>query len=355
MASASLRQADQTVAQVRHIVYLGSAAALALIAAGVVLILRRGLRPLETMAAEADRISAGDLPARVSADAAGTEIARLGSALNGMLTRINAALDEQERSQEFVRRFLADASHELRTPLASLRTNAELYQQGAVTEPAAVREAMRRISLEAQRMSALVDDMLRLARLDQRPQVRREQVDLSALLAGCLDRARVTDPGRPWQARIEPGLVITGDPELLQRSVDNLLSNVRVHSGPAAAAELTAVRAGSGIRIEVSCTGPAVPADQLEQIFDRFYRIGAQQPGSGLGLAIVREVAAVHGGTACARLNDPGGLRIILTLPAPVAAAPLLDTGGEDTGCAREGDGDDEPGVQPGHQVGRGE
>ena len=100
------------------IVTVGSAAAGALIALGVILVVRRGLRPLEAMAAQADRITAGDLTERVGAVGAGSEVERLGGALNGMLARIEASVEEREASQELMRRFFADASHELRTPLA---------------------------------------------------------------------------------------------------------------------------------------------------------------------------------------------------------------------------------------------
>ena len=93
-----------------------------------------------------------------------------------------------------MRRFFADASHELRNPLASLRANAELYQQGALGSREQVDEAMRRIDLEARRMSGLVDDMLRLARLDQHPDQRRDLVDLTALVGKCVERAQVADP-----------------------------------------------------------------------------------------------------------------------------------------------------------------
>ena len=94
---------------------------------------------------------------------------RLGTALNGMLARIEADVHEREASQQQMRRFFADASHELRTPLASLRANAELYQQGALSSPDEVDEVMDRIALETRRMGRLVDDMLRLARLGQHP------------------------------------------------------------------------------------------------------------------------------------------------------------------------------------------
>ena len=135
--------------------------------------MRRGLRPVETMAGKADKITAGDLTERVSPQDARTEVGRLGARSTGCSARIEDFIAEREASQQATNRFFADASHELRTPLASLRANAELYQQGALPERAQVDEAMRRITAEAQRMSGLVDDMLRLARLDQHPERQR--------------------------------------------------------------------------------------------------------------------------------------------------------------------------------------
>jgi two-component system, OmpR family, sensor kinase len=227
-------------------------------------------------------------------------------------------MTEREASQEATRRFFADASHELRTPLASLRANAELYQQGALTERPQVDEAMRRITLEATRMSGLVDDMLRLARLDQRPSQDEEPVDLSEVLRGCVARARVADPQRTWRATIDPGLTMEGDEELLRRAADNLLANISTHTTEGTRATIRAEENEGTIVVEVSDDGPGVPAAELSRLFDRFYRASAPsaRPGSGLGLAIVTAVAAAHGGTTEARLNQPHGLRITLTVPA---------------------------------------
>jgi two-component system, OmpR family, sensor kinase len=339
VASTSLRDVNATVGRFRLVVIIGSAAVGLLISGGVVLVMRRGLRPIETMAAEADRITAGDLTHRVGGTRAGarSEVGRLGTALNGMLTRIEASVAEREASQELMQRFFADASHELRTPLASLRANAELYQQGALRQGPQVDEAMRRIALEAQRMSRLVDDMLRLARLDQHPARQHEPVDLAGLVDGCVQRARIADPTRTWQARTTTsGGATVGDEELLCRAIDNLLANVRTHTPEGTVASVSATVHGSQITVEVSDDGPGVPADQLSRIFDRFYRAGAPsyRPGSGLGLAIVAEIAAAHDGIASAARNEPHGLRVTLTLPVEADNEPGNQPGNDDASTA---------------------
>ena len=323
-ATTSLSDVNSTVSHLELILAIVSVTVGLAVAGGIGLVLRRGLRPIERMASQADKISAGDLTERVHPQDPGTEVGRLGAALNGMLTRIEASVTEREASQELTRRFFADASHELRNPLASLRANAELYQQGALRRRDQVDEAMHRIAHEAQRMSALVDDMLRLARLDQHPGQHAEPVDVTALVTECAERAEITDRTRAWHADIAPDLATTGDEELLRRAVDNLLANIRAHTPDGTTATLTAARYNGSVAIEVSDDGPGVPPDQLARIFDRFYRGGPGQsfaPGSGLGLAIVNAVAATHNGTAQASLNDPHGLRITLTLPARGPAA----------------------------------
>jgi len=335
----SLDEVNATTGRLEAVLAIGSAAAAALVFAGVAWVMRRGLRPFEAIAARADRITgsdltdaatAGDLTGQITPRDSGTEVGRLGAALNDMLGRIQAFIAEREASQEATRRFFADASHELRNPLASLRANAELYQQGALPRRDQVDEAMRRITAEAQRMSALVDDLLRLARLDQYRAPRTDHVDLTTLVEDCAERVRVTDPARTWDTRAEPGLAVRGDEELLRRAVDNLLANVRCHTPDGTTANITARAAGEMVTVEVSDDGPGVQPDQIARIFDRFYRADAPfpRPGSGLGLAIVAAVAAAHDGTARAAPNPPHGLSITLTLPCqePATGKPALPT-----------------------------
>jgi two-component system OmpR family sensor kinase len=322
LATTSLDGVNKTVGQLELILIIGSAVAGLLAAGGAAWIMRRGLRPVETMAGQADKISAGDLTERVSPQDARTEVGRLGRALNGMLGRIEDFIAEREASQQATNRFFADASHELRTPLASLRANAELYQQGALPERAQVDEAMRRITAEARRMSSLLDDMLRLARLDQHPERHYEAIDVTDLARECAERARTAYPERTWYARIDPGLATCGDEELLRRAIDNLLANVAAHTPVDTAATLTAAQYDATITVEVSDDGPGVPEDQLAHVFDRFNCGSAPspRPGSGLGLAIVAATAAAHHGTAQATPNHPHGLVITLTLPATTQA-----------------------------------
>jgi len=338
VAYTSLTGANSTDSRVAQLLIVGSAAAGLLAAAGTAWLMRRGLRPVERMAGQADKISAGDLTGRVSPHDPRTEVGRLGVALNGMLARIEEFVAEREASQRATTRFFADASHELRTPLASLRANAELYQQGALPEREQVDEAMRRIVAEARRMGILVDDMLRLARLDQHPERRSEPVDVTELAGECLQRARTAYPEWTWHARIDSGLEASGDEELLRRAIDNLLTNVAAHTPPGSAALLTAEQSGVALIIEVSDNGPGVPGEQLTSIFDRFYRANAPspRPGSGLGLAIVAAAMAAHDGTVQAMLNQPSGLRVTLTLPAAGATQERTDPAGSAAGESAE-------------------
>ena len=317
-ATTSLSGVNQTVGQLELILIFGSAAAGLIAAGGAAWVMRRGLRPIEAMAGQADKINAGDLTDRVSPADPRTEVGRLGAALNGMLARIEDFVAEREASQEATRRFFADASHELRTPLASLRANAELYQQGALPERAPGRRGDAPDHPGGSADGPAGRRHAPAGPADQHPGRQFEPVDLSVLAAECVQRARTASPQRAWRCEITGGVEVTGDEELLRRAIDNVLANVAAHTPAGSTGTLTVTGRDGRAVLAVSDDGPGVPAEQLARIFDRFYRAAgaARRPGSGLGLAIVAAVVAAHDGEVAAAAREPHGLRIALTLPA---------------------------------------
>lgn len=285
--------------------------------------IRHELRPLEAMAEAADEIAAGDLQRRVLSGAPGTEVGRLGHAVNGMLEGITELVDERTRNEQRLRRFLADASHELRTPLAAMRGYSELYQAGMLTDAEAVDRAMNRMGSEAARMANLVQDLLTLVQTDARSSEIREQVALAGVLTEVVDDAAVIDPSRTWMLvgveDVAEQAVVLGDRMRLHQVFANLLANVRTHTGPGTRVEVTmGVREGE-VAVMVADNGPGVDAVELDRLFDRFYRVddsrSRERGGNGLGLSIVSAIVRSHGGKAVATPTPGGGLTITVVLP----------------------------------------
>src|SRR5262245_8069775 len=205
-------------------------------------IIRGELRPLRRVAATASRVS--ELPLdrgevalslrvpTVDTDPR-TEVGQVGSALNRMLGHVASALKVRQASETRMRQFLADASHELRTPLAAIRGYAELSRRMDVEVPPDVAHAMRRVESEARRMTALVEDLLLLARLDAGRPLEREPVDLSGLVVDVVGDAHAAGPDHHWQLDLpEAPVVVPGDPLRLHQVLANLLANARTHTPP---------------------------------------------------------------------------------------------------------------------------
>ena len=307
---------------------------LALIGVVSTVLVRRELRPLERAADTADAIAAGDLSRRLSqvATARTTEVGRLAEALNRMLDRIETALTARERSEARMRQFVADASHELRTPLQSLRGYAELYQQGALPDLAAVDDAMARILSEVHRMTYLVESLLMLARIDEAGgddgdgegstsnSAGLEPVDLSRVAADSVRDAAAVEPARPWDLRIESDVTVPGDEDQLRSLLANLLSNVRVHTPPGAGCTVALLAAGDEVTLRVEDAGPGIPEDAVAHVFDRFYRAdkgrSRSRGGTGLGLAIVAAIADVHHARVTLDSTVGRGTRVEVVFPA---------------------------------------
>ncbi len=314
----SLRDVDSTLHRLVLIELLVTAAVLAGLAALGLWLVRVGLRPLGAIERTAAAIAAGDLSRRVERADERTEVGRLGLALNAMLGQIESAFRAREASEQKLRRFVADASHELRTPLSAVRAYAELFTRGADRRPDDLARSMAGIGRESERMSLLVDDLLLLARLDEGRPLERQPVQLDEVVGEAVDAAHAVDPERSIELDAEP-LVVLGDRDRLRQIVDNLLANVRAHTPDRTPGHVTVGRENGEAVIEVADSGAGLNADDLERVFERFYRSDASRSrssgGVGLGLSIVAAVAEAHGGTVGARSNPDGGAVFRIVLP----------------------------------------
>jgi len=330
LLAAPLTAVDEPIgALVRNLLLIG-AAILAAIIAVAFLIIRRGLRPLERIADAATTIAAGDLSHRADLPHDRSEVGQVGAAFDSMLDRIEAAfaeeraaLAEKERSETRLRQFVADASHELRTPLTALRGYVDLYRAGGLEQREGLDRAMGRIGTESRRMAALVEDLLLLARLDQGRPLRREPVDLSAVVGDAVADARAVEPGRPIASDVAVGIRVVGDEDRLRQVVGNLFANVRVHTPADAPVAVSLAAADGACRLVVADRGPGVADEHAGRIFDRFYRAdpgrSRDRGGSGLGLSIAASVAEAHGGSLTHAPTDGGGATFALTLPVAPA------------------------------------
>jgi two-component system OmpR family sensor kinase len=241
-----------------------------------------------------------------------------------------AALDAKARSEERLRRFVADASHELRTPLTVVRGYADLYRAGGLGDPAKLSTAMDRIGTESRRMGALVDDLLTLARLDQGRPVRRDPVDLSRLAAEAVADARALEPGRPISGTVEPGVIVAGDEDQVRQVVGNLLANVRVHTPTATPVEVQVRVDGASAETRIVDHGPGIDVAHGSAVFDRFYRAdpgrSRDNGGAGLGLSIVASIVAAHDGRLWHEATPGGGATFVVQLPLTASSQPVSGT-----------------------------
>jgi two-component system OmpR family sensor kinase len=316
--AASLHPMESTLHRLFFIELLTTLAALAAMAAIALYVVRLGLRPLDEIEETAAAIGAGDLSRRVARADEGTEVGRLGIALNAMLGQIEKAFLAREASESRLRRFVADASHELRTPLSAVRAYAELFTRGAASRPDDLERTMAGISRESERMSLLVEDLLLLARLDEGRPLEHEPVQLDEVVSEAVETARTVDPDRPIEVELEPARVL-GDRDRLRQVVDNLLANVRAHTPAGSPARVAVRRVDGTAELEVDDSGPGMDAEEVERVFERFFRADPSRArasgGVGLGLAIVAAVAEAHGGSVDAASAPGKGATFRVSVP----------------------------------------
>jgi len=311
-----LSDVQRTIHQIIVVEIIVAAAGLVLATAAGALIIRRTLRPLRRVADTAVRVSMLPLAQGDVAIEERTEVGQVAGAVNRLLDHVDAALTARQQSEMKVRRFVADASHELRTPLTAIRGYAELTRPMRPGAPAQLSYALERVESEAERMTAMVEDLLMLARLDAGRELARDPVDLTHLLLDVVSDAVASSPGHHYELKL-PGepFTVTGDASRLHQ----VLANSRVHTPPGTrvVVMLSSSEPGTAV-VTVLDDGPGIDAALLPTIFERFAR-GAESRhrdagSTGLGLAIVRAIVASHHGTVQVT-SRPGQTAFIVRLP----------------------------------------
>ncbi|MCW8378667.1 sensor histidine kinase [Streptomyces justiciae] len=320
IVSTSMAEVDSTVDRMWRIYESSGLALLALLAAIGWFAVRSGLRPLSRIEQTAAEIADGDLSRRVP-ELAGpkTELGRLTVALNGMFGQLETAFAARAESEARMGRFVADASHELRTPLAGIKGLTDLYRMGALADQEDIDATMSRIARESERLTRLVNDMLLLARLDERalkamdghaesgaPELDLAPTDLRTLAADALHDVRALDPTRAVTLTGPDGngppasAPALADEARLRQVVTNLVGNAITHTPSGTPIRIGVGTTGAYAVLEVADEGPGLPPEQSSRIFERFYRADTSRTratgGSGLGLAIVQSLVTAHSG-----------------------------------------------------------
>ena len=306
----SLSDFDKTTRQIGIVFLIIGGLVLLFIAFASRQVIKLSMKPLEKIEATAEKIAAGDLSARLENFEPDTEVGRLSTSLNQMLSRIEESFAARTESEGKLRRFVADASHELRTPLTSIRGFAELHRQGAVPEGEKTRELISRIEKESMRMGSLVEDLLMLARIDQSREIVMADVDLSTLIKEAVTSAQVAGPEHPITSDIAHDVHTQGDSDKIYQVVTNLLANARAHTPAGTAIHVATYSTDDGTYVKVADKGPGLTTEDQQHIFERFYRVDTSRQrsssdGSGLGLSIVDEVMKAHGGSVSVS-SEPG-------------------------------------------------
>lgn len=293
------------------------------------IIVRRSLRPLDELSSVATTVAtlpldSGEAAIKVRipamASAPGTEIGDVGVAFNNMLDHLTRSFAARHAAEVKVRQFVADASHELRTPLTSIRGYTELVLLSEKLTPSGT-SALRRVDSESRRMSALVEDLLLLARLDEGQREDPASVDLTDLLMETTQDSKVAAPDHSFSLQLpeEPVLVFAVESEVRQILI-NVLSNAAKHTAAGTHVSVSLAAHAGVAKLAIADNGQGIPEEFLENLFTRFSRAdpartsGNGDNSSGLGLAIVEALTHANQGTITAE-STAGATRFTITLP----------------------------------------
>ncbi len=284
----------------------------------------RGLGPLSRLTAAARALGRGELSRRSGLAPRQDEVGVLARVFDEMAASVEHTVHDREQGESRMRQFIADASHELRTPLTAIKGYIDVLERGAKADPAALDQALPVMAREAERMRSLILDLLALARADARRPPQPQPLELASFLSHFLE-------GREVQAEVErdfrPGLVAWADPEALATIAGNLQDNAQRH-GQGRGVRWSTLDQEGMVGFSCSDRGPGIAPDDLEHVFERFYRSGRsrsrEEGGSGLGLAIVQSLVQAQGGRVAVDSQPGGETTFTVLVPrAPESPGPL--------------------------------
>lgn len=315
----SLGTVQKTLDDLRQVVMLLFLTGLATAGTGAYLLAGQALLPLRRVQRAAERIGGQNLTERVPVPQTGDEVESLATALNAMLGRLEGSFEAQ-------RRFTSDASHELRTPVTAISGHAS-YLLRRTNPTGQQQESLKIIQSESERLTNLIASLLQLARSDSGALTLQRGPVFSALLLSDIVRELAPLAQAQHTALTSTGEDVTfeGDADRLKQVLINLVSNA-LKAG-AQTVTLRSERVGAEVRLSVQDDGPGIPEDQLERLFDRFYRLedsrSRDQGGAGLGLSIARGIVDAHGGRIW--LDSEVGQGTTAHVQLPVGNVPELD------------------------------
>jgi heavy metal sensor kinase len=290
---------------------IGTLALMLFAAFGGYLLAARAFRPIDRITQTAQKIAGGEeLSARLNLPESGDEVSRLAGTFDAMLARLDGSFRRE-------RQFTADASHEMRTPLAAMQAILGVVREG-VRPSMEYRQALDDLAEETNRLRALVEDLLQLARGENRTTLCREHVNLSNLLTDVVDSLHTLADARSLalHSQIPEGLAMNGDMDALIRLFVNLIDNAIKYT-ERGEISVNARKEGNEVIVDVIDTGIGIPPRHLPRIFDRFYRVNPARSsgGAGLGLAIAKQVAHLHGGRLEVLSTQGAGSTFTVYLP----------------------------------------
>ena len=276
------------------------------------LLSRRALKPIDALTGTAHSISSSDLSRRVEVSPADDELSRLAITFNEMIERLQASFEKQNR-------FVSDASHELRTPIAVIKGYADLIDQWAKDDPQILEESVAAIRKEANGMTALVEELLFLARgANEKLKPQKENFQASSLLHEVVEESRLVAPNHRFEEMVPENLQIYADRKLLKQALRALIENAIKYTSDNGTIRLAASDDANGVKIRVTDTGIGIPENELQKIFDRFYRVdedrSREKGGSGLGLSIVKWIVDAHRGTIMVESEKGKGTSVSIHL-----------------------------------------